>query len=449
MAFNPPDNLLEVLQKIQFEQPLAVDDPRYVETTEARGSQKTLGRLARKSGCDLNKGGFSAPPSKHVLFFGHVGVGKTTELRHCARALEGASRFLVIEVDSVLLLDPNNVQYADALMAQAQMLIERLPKMPSIHVDNAVLQPLEDWFAKTIREQVKGTELAAAIEAGATAESKLPFIGGLFAKFTASVKSNVTYKETLRREVRNSFTQLAAAFNALVLQVENALQTAGVAQRVLFIIDGTDKMRGEDVQRFFIEDAEQLLQVNTLVVYTAPIALKYSGMLTGKLDTDLMLPMIKLAQPDGKPFETGRKAMRDILLKRAARALFADDAVIDRLIEFSGGHPRELLRLLRLCCELSETDVIDNNVVTDAIRQVASEYRYQVLTSDYPVLVEVDRDPAIARNDEITQRLLLNLALMQYNDGSWRRSQPVVRTLDGYRRASSSAAVAPTGAPPP
>jgi len=82
MAFNPPDNLLEVLQKIQFEQPLAVDDPRYVETTEARGSQKTLGRLARKFGCDLNKGGFSAPPSKHVLFFGHVGVGKTTELRH-------------------------------------------------------------------------------------------------------------------------------------------------------------------------------------------------------------------------------------------------------------------------------------------------------------------------------------------------------------------------------
>jgi hypothetical protein len=30
---------------------------------------------------------------------------------------------------------------------------------------------------------------------------------------------------------------------------------------------------------------------------------------------------------------------------------------------------------------------------------------------------------------------LYGLALLQYNDGSWRRSHPVVRTLEGYAAA--------------
>jgi hypothetical protein len=35
--------------------------------------------------------------------------------------------------------------------------------------------------------------------------------------------------------------------------------------------------------------------------------------------------------------------------------------------------------------------------------------------------------------------LLHRLALLQYNDGTWRRSHPVVRTLEGYQMATPSA----------
>ena len=43
-----------------------------------------------------------------------------------------------------------------------------------------------------------------------------------------------------------------------------------------------------------------------------------------------------------------------------------------------------------------------------------------------------------AGNDERTRNLLWRLALLHYNDGSWRRSHPVVRRLEGYTRAQQA-----------
>ncbi|MCM8627067.1 hypothetical protein [Accumulibacter sp.] len=53
-------------------------------------------------------------------------------------------------------------------------------------------------------------------------------------------------------------------------------------------------MRGEHTQQFFVLDAEQLLAIQTLVIHTTPLHLKYDGRLGGKLDADIVLPMIKL-----------------------------------------------------------------------------------------------------------------------------------------------------------
>jgi hypothetical protein len=64
------------------------------------------------------------------------------------------------------------------------------------------------------------------------------------------------------------------------------------------------------------------------------------------------------------------------------------------------------------------------------------------------MLAGIDRDDIHAGNDDRTRRLLYNLALMEYNDGAWRRSHPVVRTLEGYQRALATLGSA-TGTTPP
>jgi len=158
--------------------------------------------------------------------------------------------------------------------------------------------------------------------------------------------------------------------------------------------------------------------------------------LAGKLDADLVLPMIKLQEQDGSRCEAGWGALTALLLKRADRSLFASDAEVASLVEHSGGHPRELLRLLKLCCEYADM-TIDAAAVQRAIQQLASDYRRFLEPDDYALLVRMDRDQLHGGNDERTRSLLYRLALLEYNDGSWRRSHPVVRLLDGYRSAAA------------
>ena len=435
MAYKPPTHILEVLQKIEYEEALPDGDPRYVDTQAARGSEKTFARLARKFGWDPASNAFFAPNEKHVLFFGHIGSGKTTELRRYASRLNDSKRYYVVEVDVLAKLDRNNLQYTEALMAMAEALLERMVA-DGYSLGDAALMPVRDWFATAINSRSTSRELSAEVKAGVQAGGGIPGLVKLFAGFTSAFKTGSSYKNEWRQEIRNRFTTLAAAFSALIRSAEVELAGAGRAERVLFLLDGTDKMRGEDTQKFFVQDAEQLLAIQTLAIYTAPLHLKYDGRLGGKLDADMVLPMIKLQERDGSRCEAGWTALQDLLLRRADRNLFNSDADIKRLVEYCGGHPRELLRLLKLCCEFAD-DNIDAAVVERAIGQLASDYRYFLKPADYALLKMIDTDPAHGGNDEQAQQLLHRLALLQYNDGTWRRSHPVVRGLEGYALAAA------------
>lgn len=437
MTYHPPRHLLEVLQKIEYEEGLKDGDPRYVETRQARGSEKTFTRLARKFGWDPESNAFFAPLEKHILFFGHIGSGKTTELRRYAGYLNRSKHFFVVEVDVLAKLDRNNLQYSEVLMAMAESLLEQLQAEGHGLAEEA-LDPLRQWFVRVVHTRSTSSELSAALTTQAQGGGGIPGLIQLLATFTAAFKTGASQKSEWRQDIRNSFTSLADAFNTLIQQAEASLERAGRAKRVLFLVDGTDKMNGDDTLKFFVQDAEQLLAIQTLVIYTAPLDLKYDGRLGGKLDADMVLPMIKLQEPDGQAFDVGVQTMRQLLLLRADPGLFASDGDVDRLVACSGGHPRELLRLLRLCCEVAD-DRIDGWVVDTAIAKLAADYRYFLKPAHYALLKAIDSNPAHGGNDAEAQWLLHRLALLQYNDGTWRRSHPVVRTLEGYQMATPSA----------
>lgn len=437
MSSQPPTDILEVIQNIDFNEALEPEDDRRVDTRQARGSERTYEQLARKLGLLAETNRFLPLSRQHVLFFGHVGSGKSTELKFYADKFAKTGFFLPVEIDVDHVLDKNNLQYADLLMAMANALLDAL-KPTDIELPRDAIDKLQNWFFEKVKTRSEVAEFTNEVSGGAQLQAGVPLLAKLFATFTSAFKANKTYKDELRLVIRNSFTQLAAAFNQLIGQLEAALAEAGHKEtvRVLFIVDGTDKLREDDRRRLFVQDAVLLLEVQALAVYTAPIALKYEPGLVGQLDSDLVLPMMKLQEQNNDRCEAGWRAIRDILLKRADRSLFETDEDIAQLVEYSGGHPRELLRLLKLCCELASAK-IDAGVVTKAVSHLASDYRRMLEPEDYPRLVQIDRDPADDGNDETVTRLLYCLALLEYNDGSWRRCHPVIRTLEGYRRAAA------------
>ena len=193
MSYKAPSNILEVLQKIEYEEALPAGDPRYVDTTTARGSEKTFSRLARKFGWDPASDAFFAPTEKHALFFGHIGSGKTTELRRYARQLNDSKRFYVVEVDVLAKLDRNNLQYTEALMAMAESLLECMVK-DRYSLDESDLQPVREWFAKSVNTHSKTHELSAELKTGLEAGGGIPGLVKLFAGFTAAFKTGSSHK---------------------------------------------------------------------------------------------------------------------------------------------------------------------------------------------------------------------------------------------------------------
>lgn len=431
-----PRHPFEVLQYLNYDEPVSDDDPRFVDLDAARGSEEGLTqRLAPKFQLDLSTNSLYLAKHRHVLLFGPIGSGKSTELRRFAHTLIQGGKLFPVLLNVRGEVDINNLQYADMLMALATALVRDLDKF-RVDLDESALAPLKNWFREQVETHEKTKELAAEIQSEATIEGGIPFFVKFLSRITARFKNTSAYKESLRDVVQKSFTQFANAFNQLVAAAESALKAKGLGERILLIVDGTDKIPSDNAERLFIGDTEQLLAIHAYVLYTAPITLKYLGAGHGKLDADEVLPIVKLYQRDGSCHEEGWRALRDLLGRRVDPAVFTEVSLIDELVGASGGHPRELLRLLRTACEMTRSGQIDAAIVSKAIDKLAADFRYWLQPEDYRLLAEVDAAGGEhVGNDERTRNLLWRLALLHYNDGAWRRSHPVVRRLEGYKRA--------------
>ena len=439
MSYSPPRSPLEVHAKLTLDEAIAPDDPRWVNTDAARG-EDIQRQIARKFSVDIATGKVLAPTRRHVLLFGPIGSGKTTELLRFAATLRKKNLLYPVQLNVRNELDVNNLQYADVLMALAAAVVSALEK-ENVKISAEHTQRLENWFKERVLTDDKAREFSGEFKSEVKVELGIPYLAKLMSKATAMFKNTSTHKDALREVVKNHFTEFAAAFNELSDAANEAVKLAGLGQRLLLIVDGTDKIPMEQARELFVHNTEQLKAIHALVLYTAPISLKYDGTNHTPLDADLVLPILKLQLPDGSPNAVGVDTMRALLLRRIDEAAFADAASINTLVQSSGGHPRELLRLLQLACEIAEADTIRAADIEKALDRVAADFRYWLQPEDYALLVAADRETAPhAGNDDRLANLLLRIALLQYNGGSWRRANPVVRRLEGYKRAAAKPA---------
>jgi hypothetical protein len=434
LTYQPPKSIWEVSQQLRFDEPLEAGDPRFVETRAARGDFD-MAELYRQLGIDPRNFEMKQEPRDvYSLFCGHRGCGKSTELRRIAKQLDQPDKFCVIFLDAVRWLDTNNLQYADVLLALAYRLLKRADREGLI-LEPVLLTCLEDWFKERIEKHEATRELAADIRAGAEVSSGVPFLGRIFATLTNSLRINSTYKEEVRSVLKNSFSDFAKAFNQLIAETEAKLKQYNKGRKLLFIVDGTDRLSGADSRRFFVEDSHQLKLIRGNFMYCAPIHLIYEGNQIGQIFPFIFkLPMIKLTEK-GSPdrIETAYQVMRDMIFRRADPSLFQPVEIVDQLIQYSGGHPRDLLRLLSYAFGAAEGDQFDQVAVTRAIKHLATDYRRILETGDYQLLRAVDQaDVDDPENSERLRCLLFNLALLEYN-AYWWQSHPVIRTLPGYQ----------------
>lgn len=363
--------------------------------------------------------------------------------------LDQPGLFRVIFIDVLEELDVNSLQYPEVCLAVARRLFEEISTIDDIGLDPVFLTPLKKWFDERMRVHGFFSEFSASVEAGTEVSATIPWYTKVFARLTTAFKVSSTVKEEIRTIFKNSFKDFAAAFNGLVEHVESKLRAVSERSRILFIVDGTDRLDRDDSSRFFVQDVHQLQQITGLFLYCAPIHLLYNTSSCQQyFDHVRKVPALKVHEKhdprtgEAPILEPAGQVLRELITRRAPAELFepdpaktADWSTVDYFIRYSGGHLRDLLRLLDYAFELATGDCFDMASATAAVKALGADYRRFLQPEDFQRLAEIDcRGPEYCPVDERSQGLLYNLALLEYNDFWW-QSHPVVRTLPAYKDA--------------
>ena len=435
---NPDDLLLltrAAKKNLRYDLPLDPDKDQalLVDLNAARGdfSQK---KLLWDLGVEPNLVLDPDNPNQYILFGGHRGCGKSTELRRLTKTLHKPDLYYVVLVDALSELDINNLRYSDILLAQAKVLLNQL-QHDGVAIDSVFLTNLQNWFKNRIKIDVIDQQLSGKLETGIKAG--LPLLASLFANLTTAISYGATHKEEIRDSVRNSFSEFANAFNSLLRHVEERLKDNNLGQKLLFVVDGTDRLASDEATDFFLRDIHQLKQIHSNFIYCTPIDILTESGRIGQEFSVFRLPMVKLAEKGSSAaLPEALTKLTELIDKRMDNRLFADSAVTEQLVTASGGHVRDLIRLLDYClAETLGSKKIDAVVAQAAIKQLATDYRRVIQQDDYTLLVEIDQqDKSHVPVSEQSRRLLYDLVLLEYNSYWW-QSHPVVRSLPAYQQA--------------
>ena len=372
----------------------------------------------------------------YILYGGHRGCGKSTELRRLQRKLHDPKRFYMVFIDAEVELSIHNLRYIDVLLSVAKKLFEQLER-DQIAIDKLFLQQIEEWFESRIVQRIKQFGAHLRVDAGAETRVGVPGLARLFAKLLAQINAGSDYREEIRREVHSSYGELVRAFNNLLVHAEQGIGKKNLGRKLLFVIDGTDKLNQDDAKRLFVDDIHQLQAVSGCFICCAPLLFLNTSPSSDFLS--YRLPMVKLGSKGAEydPQAPAAQALRELSYKRVDSRLFRDQHALDELVAASGGHLRDLITLLAEA--LAEAQgVIATEHAQRAVKRLSAAYRRLLQPEDWALLAEIDsNDEEYTPVDERSLRLLHHQVLLEYNSYWW-QSHPVVRALGAYRSAAAA-----------
>lgn len=426
-------DIARLYQQCDPARPLAYDDRRYVPCEGVRGEGDLMAQLT-------NALRWSDVPLQ-VLFAGHRGGGKSTELLRLQQALAhppaGEERYFVVyfEADSED-VDVNDVDFPDLLFAIIRQVGKALREREQEELRPSWLSRFVDDLKRFLGSEVEFEKLQLDVK---------------IAKITAAIKSSPEARLEIRKALEPNVSNLIAAANTLLDEAVTRLRFKGYGDLVL-IVDNLDRMVLRDLpdsqfnthEHMFINRGAQLAQLRCHMVYTLPISLVFSPRATALVNVfgrrPDVLPMVKILQRTGTDDAAGMAAMRTIVQRRLAAArvpeetAFDTDETLDYLCRMSGGHVRNLLILIRTACAAAGALPLGRGVVEQAVRGMSNDFERALNRPEFfAVLQQIEQSHALPGSDH-DQLLLYNLSVLEYlNGAAWYAVNPAVRALEKFQ----------------
>jgi hypothetical protein len=351
-----------------------------------------------------------------LVFSGHMGSGKTLELLAFKEKVHHQDRYFVVYIDIEKVFEVARFQAEDFFI----MLFTELAK--TLHNNNIPfpshkLKELEkDWLGEQEIEEINSSTwgLQADIEKGIKANIFLLFsakIKGLFAS-----ENKVSTK--IREKVKKNNLAYIQQFNEILYEVRKILQAewkknnSGIGRDILFIIDGSEKLRREICKEIFIHNSFLWRDIQADIICAIPISMHYE--LENKQAMDFyhacLLPMIKITK-DSKPI------LEKIITNRIDKTtFFADNEAIDLAIRYSGGSIRQLLKLVNAMLRYTRGNPITKEAADITIKEQGRKMWEQLTEEQVGLLNKGLAEGGNFRTgNEKVSLLIFSLVLMKYN----------------------------------
>jgi hypothetical protein len=403
----------------------AQDRKYYIDFSSVRGSKiiEELGRTITR---------LSPEKPTCQLFTGHIGCGKSTELQRLKTELEQQG-FHVVYFESSQDLDMVDVDVTDIMLAIARSVSE------SLEAVQIKLRP--GYFVNLFREVADILQTPVEI-------SGVDFSVGI-AKISAKTKDSPKLRSQLRQYLEPRTNGILEAINHEILEpATERLKHQGKKGLVVIVdnldrVESTQKQSGRSQPEYlFVERGEQLNQLNCHVVYTIPLVLIFSnalGRLTNRFGRDpKVLPMVPVQLRHGGECPEGIALLKQMILARAfpnvnvvervdlIPEVFNSPETLERLCRVSGGHVRNLLRLVRECLEKDDPP-LSFDCLESVIRQRRNELTLALTNEEWELLREVAQQKSL-RGEERYQTLVRDMFVFEYRDqdGSWFDINPIL-----------------------
>lgn len=432
--------LRDFFRKVSDE-PLDPDSARYVRIYDEP-------QLAGDDPVELMARAIEWTPAQSVqLLSGFRGTGKSTELRRLRKRLSKAGYVVVLSDMEDYLNLGTQIDVTDFLMALAGAFGDGLLSGGLVKGD-----PKRDSYWARLVNFLLSTKIDIS-------EISTSFGGDIASvDIKANLKSDPTFRQKLQRHLAGHLGALVKDVREYIQQCIQRLKSPERPEvEAVLLVDSVEHIRGTfltasevqaSVETLFAGHADKLNIPYLHVVYTIPPYLKVRYANLGALYGTggvLVLPALKVRnEADGSVFQPGLDAMERVVRARGDwPRLLGERAVLDGVILQSGGHLRDLLRLLGKVLRRAASLPVSAETVDAAVNQIRSE-SLPIADADAVWLNKIANTHQASLDDaarlpDLARFLDTHMVVCYRNGAEWYDVNPLIREVVAAQATSAGA----------
>lgn len=324
----------------------------YVETGEVRDAN-TISSLEQILNNPLT-------PYTKRLFSGFSGSGKTTELINLFFKMQENFNVIIFSAWNRLKLD--DIAFESLLFEIVEDILNYLYANDLVDESSALLEKIIEnithWCSDTriIKEEKR--------EDSKTIGGGIDFLKGVFFKAkneTSSLGTDIIESTLIeKRKINDLIFECNKIFDYLEEKT---------GKETLIIIDDLEKISFTAAREFYKKNSAFIRGFKCKMVLTIPVGLIFHpdfSIIQNVFGEAEVLPMIKIKDKEGNPYEPGIQCLTEILARRLDLALFEKECYREA-VKYSGGAIRELFQIVQRAALIEESDKITTAAMQKSI----------------------------------------------------------------------------------